>query len=88
MTSTYTANHDSIEDQSLLLSTAPPTNEEINDLQIKDWAESLTQIATAVRILEDALPGSNVAHIEQAFKQLHANQLSLRLFLLVRGFNV
>jgi valyl-tRNA synthetase len=75
-------------EESLLLSTAPPTNEEIADLQIKDWADSLTQITAAVRTLEHALPLASSQGIEQSFKRLSSNMHSLRLFLLVRGFNV
>lgn len=69
----------------------PITDEEIetmlvNDLEVpKDWAESLTSAAQALRELEDALPASNKEKSEKAIVKLHASVKQLRNFLLMRG---
>lgn len=68
--------------------TTPPTNEEINNLKIKDYADSLTKIANNLHVLEHALPLTRVPEIEESFKELADGVHALRVFLLIRGFNV
>jgi len=78
MTSTYTSNK----------TTVPPTNDEIETLHIKDYADSITKIANNLHILEHALPLTRVGDIEESFLQMAEGVAALRTFLLVRGFNV
>ena len=78
MTSTYTSNK----------TTTPPSNEEVNTLKVKDYADSLTKISNSLHVLEHALPLTRVQEIEDSFKDLAEGVHALRVFLLVRGFDV
>jgi hypothetical protein len=68
--------------------TTPPTNEEVNTLKIKDYGDSITKISHSLHVLEHALPLTRVPEIEQSFAQLADGVHALRVFLLVRGFDV
>lgn len=46
-----------------------------------DWSESITNAAAAVRVLEDALPGSNQDRVVSALKNLETATANLRAFL-------
>lgn len=50
-----------------------------------DWAESLTQINKAVRVMEEALPGQNEAAVIAAMETLESSTQKLREFLTFRG---
>ena len=68
--------------------TLPPTTEEREQLKIRDYAEPLTEIAEQMRVLEHALPVADVTKIENSFRILRSSMVDLRLFLLLRGFDV
>jgi hypothetical protein len=67
---------------------APPTEHEITDLKVKDYAESLTTIAKQLHILEHALPLNKTEEIETAYKLMRNSVNDLRVFLTVRGFDI
>jgi hypothetical protein len=68
--------------------TTPPTNEEVNTLKVKDYGDSITKIANSLHVLEHALPLTRITEIETSFKELADGVHALRVFLLVRGFDV
>lgn len=66
----------------------PPTESEIKELGIKDYSESLINIAKQLRILDRSLPLNRIEEATTALKSLRTSTTDLRMFLLLRGFDV
>lgn len=64
---------------------SPFSTREMEELQVVDWAESLTGLSKAVRHLEDAIPGGDLPKVITAFSNLSAHQRNLEKFLILRG---
>jgi hypothetical protein len=68
--------------------TAPLSHKEQEMLKVKDYSESILQIAKHTTILEHALPLNRLHDIEISFKAIQAGVKDLHNFLKIRGFDV